>query len=124
MLILPVVFMPAQTADIIDRTAELLRSGNTRELASIFSSNVDMTILGDQNFYSNVQAEQVLNTFFKQRQPRSLKILHRITSNANYRYGVVILNTSNGAYRIAFSLKNVNGKFEMDELRIESEKEK
>ena len=35
-----------------------------------------------------------------------------------------MLNTSNGTYRIAFTLKNINGKFELNELRIEAEKTK
>ncbi|MGZ3833486.1 MAG: DUF4783 domain-containing protein, partial [Mucilaginibacter sp.] len=60
----------------------------------------------------------------KNNQPKSVKILHRIDSNPNYRFAVLILTTENGIYRTSFSLKNIKGRFEMNELRIEAEKTK
>ena len=117
-------FMFAPQADVIDRTAELLKDGNVHELAGTFSSTIEMTIMEDENVYSSSQAEQALANFFKRCQPRSAKVLHRIASNANYRYAVIILNTNSGTYRTAVALKNVNGKFELNELRIEAEKTK
>ena len=123
-LLLPLLFTPEQSLDVIDRTAELLKKGNARELADTFSPSVEMTILEDEDVYSSSQAEQILAVFFKHYQPHSVKVLHRITSNANYRIAVVLLGTSNGSYRTVFSLKNVNGKYELNELRIEAEKTK
>lgn len=117
-------FTFATPEDVIDRTAELLKDGNAHELAAMFSPTIEMSIAGDENVYSSVQAEQLLADFFRRCQPKSAKVLHRITSNANYRYAVIILNTTNGSYRTCVSLKNVNGKFEVNELRIEAEKTK
>ena len=123
-LIIPMFFTFATAADVIDRTAELLKDGNSHELAATFSSSIEMTILGEDNVYSNTQAEQALAEFFKRSQPHSAKVLHRITSNVHYQYAVIILGTSSGSYRICISLKSVNGKFEVNELRIETEKTK
>ena len=123
-LIVPLFFTFATPADVIDRTAELLKDGNAHELAATFSSSLEITILGKDNLYSNTQAEQALAEFFKRCQPHSAKVLHRITSNAHYQYAVIILATSNGTYRTCISLKSVNGKFEVNELRIEAEKTK
>lgn len=117
-------FVFATPADVIDRTAELLKDGNVHELAATFSSTIEITIMNDQNVYSSSQAEQVLTEFFKRCQPKSAKVLHRITSNVNYRYAVIIVNTTNGTYRTCVALKNVHGKFEVNELRIEIEKTK
>ena len=123
-LLIPLFFMSAIPVDVIDRTAELLKDGNAHELAATFSSTIDITILGEENVYSNTQAEQALAEFFKRCQPRSAKVLHRITSNTHYQYAVIILGTSNGNYRTCISLKSANGKFEVSELRIEAEKTK
>lgn len=123
-LLIPLLFTFATPEDVIDRTAELLKGGNTHELAATFSSSIEMTILGEDNVYSSTQAEQALADFFKRCQPKSAKVLHRITSNTHYQYAVIILITSNGNYRTCVSLKSVNGKFEVNELRIESEKTK
>lgn len=123
-LIISSFFTFATPADVIARTAELLKDGNVHELAGTFSPTIEISIMSDENVYSNTQAEQVLANFFRRCQPKSAKVLHRINSNANYRYGVIILNTTNGNYRTCVSLKNVNGKFEVNELRIEPEKAK
>jgi hypothetical protein len=123
-LIIPLFFTFATPADVIDRTAELLKDGNAHELAATFSSSIEITILGEDNVYSSTQAGQALAEFFKRCQPHSAKVLHRVTSNAHYQYAVIILGTSNGNYRTCVSLKNVNGKFEVNELRIEAEKTK
>ena len=92
-LFVPLFFMSAIPEDVIDRTAELLKDGNTHELAATFSSSIEITILGENNVYSNTQAEQALADFFKRCQPRSAKVLHRITSNTHYQYAVIILGT-------------------------------
>jgi len=124
LLILPMTFIFAQSADVIDKTAELIKEGNAHELASSFSPSVELAILEDESTYSNKQAEAALTDFFKHNQPISVKVFHRITSNANYRFAVLILATNTGVYRTSFSLKNVNGRFELNELRIETEKTK
>ena len=124
LLILPLCFLSADSTDIIDKTAELIKQGDIHELASSFSSTIELTVLDEGNVYSNAQAEQILTNFFKRNQPKSVKVLHRITSNANYRFAVLILATNNGVYRTSLSLKNVNGRFELNELRIETEKAK
>ena len=125
LLILPLSFIFAQsTTDVIDKTAELIRQGNVHELAGTFSSSVELAVLGEENVYSNKQSEAILTIFFKHNQPISVKVIHRVTSNANYRFAVLMLTTNNGVYRTSFSLKNVNGRFELNELRIETEKTK
>jgi len=124
LLILPLSFVFADPADPIDKAAELIRQGNIHELAASFASNVELTIMGEENTYPNTQAEQIITDFFKKNQPRSVKILHRITSNTSYHFAVLIVTTSNGVYRTSISLKNIQGRFELNELRIEAEKTK
>ncbi len=124
LLMLTLSFISANPTDIIDKTAELIKQGDIHELASNFSSSIELTVLDQENVYSNTQAEQVLTDFFKRNPPKSVKIIHRVASNANYRFAVLMLGTNNGTYRTSFSLKNVNGRFELDEIRIESEKTK
>jgi hypothetical protein len=124
LLMLPLSFLSAGQADVIDTTAELIKQGDVHELARSFSSTIELSVLDDENTYSNIQAEQILTTFFKRTAPKSIKMVHRITSNPNYRFAVLILTTNNGVYRTSFSLKNVKGHFELNELRIEAEKTK
>ena len=117
-------FVLQNTGDPIERTAVLLRNANIDELSKCFASTVDIAIKGEEDNYSDVQAKLILTNFFAQNQPQAVKILHRISSSAKFHYGVVILTTNKGVYRVAFSLKNENGIFELTEMRFEIEKTK
>lgn len=108
----------------VDKIADLIRQGKTSELSQLFASNIDLNIMGEENSYSKAQAEIVLNEFFSQYQPKSVKPLHNINSNPNYRFSVLILQTSNGIFRIAYTLKGENGSMVIIEIRIEAEKVK
>lgn len=106
----------------IDKIGELIKQGNVHELAKIFADNVDMAVLDNTNVYSRTQAELILEKFFKENKPLSIKILHRINSNSNYNFAVLILNTDKGQYRVSFTLKEVAKEMVIIELRIETEK--
>jgi F420-dependent methylenetetrahydromethanopterin dehydrogenase len=116
--------VPAVIADPIDKVAELIRQGDTKELSKIFAANVEVTIRDEENVYSKVQAGLILDKFFSQNKPVSVKMLHKVNSNPNYLFGVLILNTTNGLYRIAYTLKKAEGSLMLIELRIETEKVK
>ena len=111
-------------ADAIDKIAELIRQGNTRELSKTFAATVDFTMQDEENVYSKAQTEQILDKFFLQNKPRSIEMLHRVNSNPNYLFGVLVLNTDKGAFRISYTLKQADGNFTLIELRIETEKVK
>ncbi len=108
-------------ADPIDKVAELVRQGNIYEISRLFAPNVEVNILGSETV-SKDHAELILRKFFDENMPKSVKILHKINSNANYRLGVLIMNTNKGAFRIAFTLKQNGGDLMIIEFRIEPEK--
>jgi hypothetical protein len=110
------------TGDIIDKTADMLKNGNAAELSAIFAPNIQLTIMDNETMCSGTEAKTILANFFHQNPPHSVKILHRICSSAKFRFAVVMLTTGNGTFRTSFSLKNVQGRFELAELRIEPAK--
>ncbi len=116
--------VPAIIADPIDKVAELIKQGNTRELSKIFAPSVEITIQDEENVYSKVQAGLILDKFFSQNKPSAFKMLHKVNSNPNYLFGVLILTTDKGPFRVAYTLKETNGVQTLIELRIETEKVK
>jgi len=120
LLLLPAAFISA--GDDIDRTAQLIGSANIEELSKDFAPTVDLTIMDNENQASAGLAKNLLTEFFDKNPPRSMKILHRITSSDKFHYGVILITTENSVYRVAFTLKNNNGRFQLSELRIESSK--
>ena len=108
--------------DPIDDVAALIRKGDVHELSAMFAASVEISILNEENVYSKTQGELVLNKFFNENKPRSVKMVHRVNSNPNYYFGVIVVNTDKGAYRIACTLKQADKRFELIEMRIETEK--
>lgn len=112
----------AVKADNIEKIADFIKQGNVHELAKMFASNVDMNILDETNVYSKAQSEMILDKFFKENKPRAVKLLHRVSSNPNYNFGVVILTTDKGKFRISYTLREINKVMTLIELRVETEK--
>lgn len=110
------------TADTIEKISELIKQGNAHEIAKFFATSVDISILDETNVYSKAQSEMILDKFFKENKPHSVKLLHRINSNPNYNFGVLILTTDKGKFRVSYTLKEVNKVMAVIELRIETEK--
>lgn len=124
-LLIFLLIAPALTsADPIDKIANLLRQGNIPELSKLFADNVELSVPGDESIYSRLQTEQILNKFFNQNKPKTIKLLHKVNSNPNYGFCVLLLTTTNGVYRIAVTLKANAGTLAIIEFRIETEKVK
>ena len=120
LVILSSAFANAQ--DPIEQNAGFIKAGEIQRLAKTFAPTVELSIPGSDDSYPAAKAAELLEVFFKQNQPRSVKIIHRITSNSNYRFAVLLVSTSNGNYRMSFNLKNKGGHFELNDLHIEPER--
>src|SRR5690348_8519673 len=89
LLLLPCVV----AADPIDNVANLIKQGNTKELSKLFASSIEIAIMDNENIYSQTQATLILDRFFSKNKPKTIKLLHKVNSSVNYRFGVFILTT-------------------------------
>jgi len=111
-------------ADPIDNIMHMLKQGNTQELAKLFSDNVEVTILDDDNILDKTTSISALDKFFADNKPKNVRLFHKIDSNPNYLFGVVFLSTDKGLYRIALTLDKHGTEMKIVEMRIEIEKTK
>lgn len=109
--------------DVVDDVSVYFKAGNVKELSKYFSSTVELSILDKEEVYSSNQAELVLKDFFVKHPPIGVKVIHKIISNANYKFGVIILSSSKGSFRVSFELKNAVGGFNITQIRIEENKD-
>lgn len=119
-------FLIAKTTlayDVIDDVSVYFKTSNVKEISKYFSSSIELSILDKEEVYSAHQAELILKDFFAKHPPIGVKVIHRVVSNANYKFGVVILNTSKGNFRVSFELKNAAGGFNITQIRIEENKD-
>jgi hypothetical protein len=108
--------------DIYDDISLLIRTGNAKELAGYFNTNVDLTIINQEDVYSKAQAEQILKDFFSKNVPKTFTILHKGSSKEGTIYAIGNLVTATGAaFRTSFFVKQISGKFYIQEMRFEKE---
>ncbi len=110
-------------ADIIDDLSGYFKAGNSRDIAKNFASTIELIIVDEEDVYSKAQGEQILRDFFMKHPPVKTSVFHKINNSPNYRFGVVILNTSKETFRVSITMKKVNNSFQITELRIEPAKD-
>ncbi|WP_240615431.1 DUF4783 domain-containing protein [Pedobacter paludis] len=110
-------------ADIIDDLSSYFKSSNSKEIAKNFASTIELIIIDEEDVYSKAQGEQILKDFFIKHPPVKTSIFHKINTNPNYRFGVILLSTSKETFRVSITMKKFNTNFLITELRIEPAKD-
>jgi hypothetical protein len=105
---------------LFDEIAGSIRSGSARDVAKYMNSNVDLTILNQEEVYSKAQAEVVLRDFFSKNTPKSFTIIHQGASKEGAKYAIGNLITDQGTnFRVYIFLKQTSGNLLIHELRFE-----
>ena len=108
--------------DIYTSVTNAIKKGDAKALSSHFSTNVDLTILTEDDIYSKAQAEQILIAFFTNNKPLDFSIIHQGVSKEGAKYAIGKLTTSTGSsFRTYFFIKSQMGSDTVHELRFEKE---
>ncbi len=121
--ILLLLFKFTMAFDIIDEVSDSFKNGDAKKISSYFPSTIELSILGQEDIYSASQASLILKDFFAKHPPIGSKVIHKVVSKPNFKFGVIILDTSKGSFRINFELKSVGEEFNITQIRIEENKE-
>lgn len=121
--LLAFLLLPLSPTDSVDTVAQLIGKGAVHEIAKLFTAEFEIGLPGtEQDTQTKAAAESLLEKFFAQNKPLGVKILHKINNGSAFQYGVVILTTNKGPYRVSFNLKSENGSVQLTKLLIETEK--
>ena len=116
--------MPDVHADPIDGVVWLIKQGNVTRLSQLFESTIEITLNNQEDTYSKAQATTILTKFFTEHKPVKVTLLHKVNTNQKFLFGVAIMNSTAGKYRIAYTFNEIGGSMKIIEMRIESEKTK
>ena len=110
-------------ADSCDELVEAFKSGNPAKISKFLNKTVDLTISGIavEDIYPKAKAEQFIKDFFAKNSPKNFTTIHKGSSKEGTRFVIGTLNTSGGAYRTHFIVRNINGQDFLEELKIEKE---
>ncbi|MFM2226114.1 MAG: hypothetical protein RJA07_2316 [Bacteroidota bacterium] len=104
----------------IDQIATAFNS-KSPSLAAYLANTVELTLLDKESNYSRNQADAVLNSFFQNNQVNGFKLNHQGSSPDGSSFGIGVLSTNKGNYKVIFYLKQSGGQFLIQELRIEKD---
>lgn len=94
--------------------------GSAEELARYFNSTIELTIVDNEDVYSKVQAEQIVDNFFTNHYPKSFEIIHQgVKEETTFAIGKLV--TFNGTFRVYIVFKLKNEKPFIHQLIIETE---
>lgn len=111
-----------EVSEIIKKAAAAIQSGNVQELTKNFNKTIELDLLGEENFYSQVQAEILLKDFFTKNKPLKFSVNHQGVKETTS-YAIGIMSTKGGDIRVSIFIKTENGKSAIHQLRFETDKE-
>lgn len=111
----------ATPSEIPDEVIEALKMGNSKKLAKYFNQNLELVILEDGGFYTEKQAEILVDDFFAKNKPNSFQVVHSGNqSNASFIIGRMKCY-SDYVFRVYVLMRKFNGEFVITQLKIEIE---
>lgn len=110
------------TAQETEKTgiATAIEEGKARDLGVFLAESVDLTMMDQEDVYSQNQAQVIISRFFSENKPESFEIKHEGKSKLKDFYYIGELKTANGDYRVTFFLKKQDNGFKVKQLRIEN----
>lgn len=97
-----------------------LKVGDVKSLSQHFDNNLELTILENEAIYSKDQIAVILRDFFSKNKPSDYALVHKGNSGNGAFFQIGELKTSTKTFRTYLYAKNINGKFLIQEFRIEA----
>jgi hypothetical protein len=98
-----------------------IKAGNSKVLATFFSSTVEITLPGKEGAFSKLQAEMVMKDFFLKYPPTSFVVDQKGSSSGGALFLIGSYKSNNKSYRAYLLLKPIDGQMLIQQLQFESE---
>lgn len=112
-----------QQKDVFNSLSGYFKEANSKEIAGYFASVIELNILSEEGEYSKAQAELIVRDFFSKHATGTVKIIHRLSSSSNYKFGVLSIQNKDDKFRVSISMANSGNKFLIKSIKIEKYKE-
>lgn len=114
-----IVSISSLLAQDFTSSTKSLAIGDINSFSSHFDSNIELTVLEEEAIYSTTQINAILTRFFSKNKPSAYKTVHKGSSGNGAFFEIGELTTSTKVFRIYLYAKKINGKFLIQEFRIE-----
>ena len=99
-----------------------LGSGDSQALGAMMDTEVELSLLEDENLYSRAQAIEKLAAFFSAHAPSGFSQVHQGSSKSDdAEYCIGNLATNDGSYRVYIYVAKKGDRMVLQELRFDRE---
>ncbi|MBP9986311.1 MAG: DUF4783 domain-containing protein [Bacteroidales bacterium] len=110
----------AEEGDVFIPIAKYMEAGDSEKLSAWFGENLQVDVLGQINSCTRTQAKLIMKNFFAKYTPKSFKIVHK-SGRPPMNYAVANLDAGGSKFRVIIYVKTVDGKNEIQQIRIEEQ---
>jgi hypothetical protein len=110
----------SQTKDVCSDVNKCVLAGDANQLSKYFRSTVEMSVLGNEGYFSKIQAVSVLTEFFKNNPPKDFTVKQGGSSSDNTKFSIGTYESTNGsAFKVYYVVKKEQDAEFINKLTIE-----
>ena len=110
----------SQTKDICAEINKCILAGDVQQLSKHFHSTVEMSVLGNEDYFSKIQAVSVLTEFFKNNPPKDFVVKQGGSNSENTKFSIGTYESTNGnTFKIYYVVKKEQDAEFINKLTIE-----
>lgn len=94
-----------QAQDVFNPVKTILKSGDSGQLARMFSNTVDVTLESAKAPYSKAQAEIIFRDFFRTQPPSDFSIIHTGSSRAGLKFAIGQYKSGSASYSVLIRMR-------------------
>ena len=122
LILVPMLTFATNPVDGFSGISEAISQGNAEALGAYFDSQVEISVLDSEDYYTKAEAIKVVKNFFAKYKPQSFKEMHQGTSKGkDSQYCIGNLVADGGTFRVYVYMKNGGDKPVIQELRFDKE---
>jgi hypothetical protein len=105
--------------DVCSDINKSIMLGDAQQLSKYLNSTVEMSVLGQEGYFSKAQAVSILSDFFKNNPPKDFTVKQGGSNSENTKFSIGTYTSSTGIFKIYYVIKKDQANELIHKLTIE-----
>jgi hypothetical protein len=93
------------TKDICSEVNRNIMAGDAQQLSKYLAPMVEMSVLGNDGYFSRIQAVSILSEFFKNNPPKDFTVKQGGSASENTKFSIGTYTSSGGVFKVYYVVK-------------------
>jgi hypothetical protein len=113
------MLLSASTEDVLKNINQCISTGNGQQLTKYLHSTVEMSILGNEGYFSRAQAGVILEDFFSKNKPVSFSVKQGGSDSETTKFSTGVYVSAGGTFKIYYVVKTTQNVSLIHKITIE-----